>query len=201
MRHASFFFSYSSRSADKSSTAFFSCRLSSSTSSPSSAAAAAAAGGAGDGANAPPRASEVVGQNGRRATYRRRRADGSYVGLALRDGLRYLGAAGRLYFQEVAVSRLLEEESIEHKQMYITRTAHDLKTPVTTFRLALDQLAATPITDEQRELLEMALSGDVSSVPVGRRPEVDLDAVMGEVSSGMRALMAAGSSGDAATDQ
>ena len=121
-----------------------------------SAAAAAAAGGAGDGANAPPRASEVVGQNGRRATYRRRRADGSYVGLALRDGLRYLGAAGRLYFQEVAVSRLLEEESIEHKQMYITRTAHDLKTPVTTFRLALDQLAATPITDEQRELLEQA---------------------------------------------
>ena len=54
------------------------------------------------------------------------------------------------------MSRLLEEESIEHKQMYITRTAHDLKTPVTTFRLALDQLAATPITDEQRELLEQA---------------------------------------------
>ena len=32
------------------------------------------------------------------------------------------------------------QESIAFKQMYITRTAHDLKTPITSFRLALDQL-------------------------------------------------------------
>ena len=54
---------------------------------------------------------------------------------------------------------------------------------------------------ERRELLDMALTGDVDGVPAGRRPAVDLDNVMGDISTGMRALMAAGATGDAALDE
>ncbi|KAK7232467.1 hypothetical protein SO694_00032258 [Aureococcus anophagefferens] len=76
----------------------------------------------------------------RRLTYRRRVPDGSYATVALAPGAWHRDGSGRLYVQESSVSQLLNEESIAFKQMYITRTAHDLKTPITSFRLALDQL-------------------------------------------------------------
>ena len=54
---------------------------------------------------------------------------------------------------------------------------------------------------EQRDLLAWAGEADVTTVPVARRPVVDLDDVMANVSAGMRTLMAAGDRGDAAPDQ
>ena len=100
----------------------------------------------------------------RRLTYRRRLANGSFVTVALAPGAWHRDESGRLFVQESSVSHLLKEESIEFKQMYITRTAHDLKTPITSFRLALDQLGRlletrNPVDDlglERAALVEQA---------------------------------------------
>ena len=91
----------------------------------------------------------------RRLTYRRRVPDGSYATVALAPGAWHRDGSGRLYVQESSVSQLLNEESIAFKQMYITRTAHDLKTPITSFRLALDQLDR--LLDKSTSTDELAL--------------------------------------------
>lgn len=57
---------------------------------------------------------------------------------------------------DAAREKLSAEEALRCRQMYITRTAHDLKTPVTSFRLALDELRRTRPTPEQVLLLDQA---------------------------------------------
>ena len=73
---------------------------------------------------------------------------GTGIALALL-GSAYAQAHARARLEECVArlnacnSRVAEAEVLRSRQMYITRTAHDLKTPVTSFRLALDQARAT----------------------------------------------------------
>ena len=55
-----------------------------------------------------------------------------------------------------AANRENLEMSMAIRQQYISSIAHDLKTPISTFQLALDLLSNTPLDEEQGVLVTQA---------------------------------------------